>query len=138
MIWNVKQREKEEELRKIKITLFLYSVNVSKALQNADSFVVLCFAKYQTLPVSKLSKWSKLIRSFIYRKIFTKPNENIRKTVLALKHTFLAFKDTFLAFKDTFLALKCTFLALKCTFLALKWMFLAYNVQFCLKMFVFK
>jgi len=36
-----------------------------KALQKADSFVVLYFGKYKTRPVSKLSKRTKLIRSFV-------------------------------------------------------------------------
>ena len=50
-----------------------------KALQKMDSFVVLSFAKFEILPVSKLSKQSKLIGSFVIAKflpnltkIFTK------------------------------------------------------------------
>jgi len=39
-----------------------------KALQKAGSFVVLSFAKYKTQPVSKLSKQSKVIRSFVAAK----------------------------------------------------------------------
>ncbi len=39
-----------------------------KSLQKADSFVVSCFEKYKTQPVSKFSKWSKLIWSFVIAK----------------------------------------------------------------------
>jgi len=47
---------------------FNYFVLRTKALWKADSFVVLRFTKYETHPVSKSSKRSKLIQSFVIAK----------------------------------------------------------------------
>jgi hypothetical protein len=41
----------------------------SKALRKADNFIILCFMKYETQPVSKLLKRSKLIGGFVIAKV---------------------------------------------------------------------
>jgi len=63
---------------------------LSKALQKVDCFVVFCFAKYKTRPVSKSSKTIETNWKFCNCKIFSKLTKIFAKHFLALKCMFLS------------------------------------------------